>query len=57
MKEDMNKQIIETPEISDREWVDRFVAGFAQSFDKSLLEDAETVISRVFAKYNVHQAV
>jgi hypothetical protein len=42
---------MEVPEISDNEWADRFVNGYRQSFDKTLLEDADVVIARVFAKY------
>jgi hypothetical protein len=48
---------IEVPEISDNEWVDRFVNGYRQSFDKALLEDADVAIARIFAKYNHAKAV
>jgi len=49
--------MISAPEMSDQEWVERFAAGYRQSFDRGSLADADEALGRIFAKYNIAEAI
>jgi hypothetical protein len=52
-----DEKSINTPELNDQEWVQRFANGYIQSFDRDSLEDANIVLERIFKKYNTAEAV